>query len=202
MVKKKSIWNTLGNWLLVHVSAVVLCWIVCLVGLCITTHLAMKIFTAILTLFLYWAVMTAQTWDLGNSDRNKVIFKHKEEDLWRGLKLGFVVSIPLFLMDALILLARAGYFPDFYIFFKLANTHFYLLTDLLDGTYAAGAVPAVMDISWGSLITICSLTFVTPIYCEIGYILGYKDILWADRLIYQNVKKSKNSNNSGNPGKK
>ncbi len=209
-MREKPLWKIVGNWLMIHISAVVLCLILGWGVLCLGQSLPMQIIASLLCVVVYWGVINKPAWKLGNDDLNKVKFGHKEADLWRGFKIGLLTALPFIIMAVLLILSKLGYFPNFYMLFKMVNGQFLPITNFLDGTYLSQLceiqfgydpytglqhiVPHVANtidtIGWGQLIGICALTLVTPLFCGIGYIIGYKDIVLIDRLVYKNRKKS------------
>lgn len=187
----KATWKIVGNWFVLHISAVTLCWILGGLATWVSEAVWMKVIAGIVCLLAYWGVMMSSGWDLGNSDLNRVKYKHRQKDLLRGFKLGLLVFIPMFVADVLIILARAECFPDFYLFFKFFNNHFTQLFSLLDGTYRTGVLPGVMDVSWLALIVMCLCTLVTPIFLGVGYLLGYKNIALLNKILYKNKSRQK-----------
>lgn len=208
-MKEKPLWKIVGNGLLIHLSAVMLCLIFGLSLLCLSQSLPIQIISSLFCVVIYWGVINKPAWKLGNDDHNRVKFGHKEEDLFRGFKVGLLVGLPFLIMALLLILSKLGYFPDFYMFYKVVNGQFLPITNFLDGTYMSQfceiqfgydpyvglqhIVPqiasTVSSVSWWQMIGICALTLVTPLFYGIGYIIGYKDIVLVDRIIYKNGKK-------------
>lgn len=208
-MREKPLWKIIGNWILIHFSAVVLCLIFGMAIICLSQSLPVQILSSLLCVVIYWGVVSKPAWKLGNDDLNKVKFGHKQQDLLRGLKVGLLASSPFLLMAVLLISSKLGYFPDYYMIYKIINGQFLPITNFLDGTYMSqlceikfGFDPyvglqhlipkvagTVSTISWAQMIGICALTLITPLFWGISYVIGYKDIVLVDRIVYKNRKK-------------
>lgn len=174
-----------------HAVGILLCLIIsfCLLGL--GSIIPLQIFTGIMSVIIYFFIISGPTWKLGNGDLNRVKFGRIKEDKLRGLKAGLIASVPIFIMNLLLILAKAELFPNFYVAYKLLNSHLFNIIGFIDGTFLGVKNTAYLQyVSWASIIVTCVLsTIITPLFCHINYMLGYKDIILSDRIIYKKQKK-------------
>ena len=105
-MREKPLWKIVGNWLMIHISAMVLCLILGWGVLCLGQSLPMQIIASLLCVVVYWGVINKPAWKLGNDDLNKVKFGHKEADLWRGFKIGLLTALPFIIMAVLLILSK------------------------------------------------------------------------------------------------
>lgn len=177
----------------VHIVGVLLCLITSFCMLAFGNILVLQIIMGLISVLIYFFIISGPTWKLGNGDLNKVKYKKMEEDKLRGLKIGLIASIPIFVMNLLLLLAKAELFPNFYVAYKLLNSPLFNILGIIDGTFLGVENTAYLSyVSWGSIIAECILTSViTPLFCHINYTLGYKDIILSDKIIYKNQKNEK-----------
>lgn len=121
---------------------------------------------------------------------NKVKFKRREQDLLRGFKIGMVASVPMFVLAIGLLLAKAELLPNFYIIYKLVNGEMLAFIGLIDGAFRGVQSAYLTMVSWPQVIGVCLLNFIPPVIWEVYYLLGYKDIVIAEKVIYKNQKKT------------
>lgn len=130
-------------------------------------------------LILYGPIIYMNAWSMGARDRNASLYGHIKADPLRGGKAGLLAIVPYLACAFLLALAKAGVFPDFLVLFRFIYSPFavflrYLLPDYLsDVTY------------WGIFFSAITQLF-CPVFAQVGYVLGYRDISLYHRLIYQN----------------
>lgn len=186
---EKSTLRVALSWLGSHVMGVVLALIINLSLGSLIDNLALQIIVGIFSFFIYFMLMGGAAWQLGNQDRNRVKYRRREEDLLRGLKVGCLASIPLFLFGIALLLAKAELLPNFYVIYKLCNGYLLPFINLIDGT-AFGVLAAYLTrVSWGAIVGVVCLNLVPAVICGVHYILGYKEIILMDNIIYKKKKK-------------
>lgn len=193
MEQKKPAWRLAGSMLLTHIGAAVLCFVIMISLSIIWDNQVYHFFLGLFILFIYWMVMSGSAWQEGNRDLNRVHFKRMEPDLSRGFRLGLLASIPLFILAAAVLgfkiaeIAGAAITDTVSIavmaVYRMLNPHIMLLMNLILDT---GTLKSV-DL-W-QVILVCLMSFVTPLCTASGYLLGYKDIVLMDRMVYKNQKK-------------
>ncbi len=153
----------------------------------VLTAAAMKIkappFLAIIGVILfilYWWFMSSPVWTWGSKDANRVSFGYIKKDLLKGVKVGFLMSAPIFILDIFLILGKLYIFPyNLMATYKLVNPNIITFANFIETSVYFS------EISWGELIGICSLTLVTPLIISLYYVLGYKDINPIDLAIYK-----------------
>lgn len=189
-VKQKTNWQLARSLMGSHYVAVIFCLIISMGFLsAFNGNITAMVIIGIATFVVYTLFMYAPSWKFGNDDLNKVKFGRRKEDKLRGFKLGLLTMVPNIVLTVLILLAKAELLPNFYVIYKLLNGHLMVIANLIDQT-AAGVLTAYLtEMQWGRLIIVCIMNCaVTPIICGISYLLGYKNLLVADKLIYKKKK--------------
>lgn len=138
--------------------------------------------TQLLGAVILFAFLYKHLWRLGDSDRNLVITGNGIEDKLRGLKIGLIANIPIYLSYVIFLLAKSGILEgEWYAVFRFLNFPQFSLINALYGQATSTAV----NISWTNAI-LGALTFVViPLFTTVTYILGYKRINIGERLVYK-----------------
>ena len=136
--------------------------------------------TVILAAFVYPSI-----WQLGTKDSNLVRFKHKREDIFKGLKIGFIGSVPAFILTAALIVCSLGTFKSLPIaLYRFLNCYNFSFIEWI----AAGKVTAgELNILQYVLLVIIQL--IVPAVAFGAYLLGYKDISLSEKLIYKKNKK-------------
>lgn len=117
----------------------------------------------------------------GTQDSNLVKFNHKTEDKLLGFKIGVVATIPNYLMLVFLLVSRFGIYPDFPMaIYKFLNSSVYSFIDII----ASGPVTVASLPLW-RLLLLFILPVIIPIISGISYLMGYKNILIGERLLYK-----------------
>lgn len=186
---EKSTLRVALSWFGSHVMGVVVCLMIYLSFGAIVDHPAWQIFAGTLSFLVYMMLMGAPGWQLGSQDHNRVKFGRRSEDLFRGFKVGAIACIPLFLLGIALILAKAEFLPNFYPIYKLCNGYVLPFINLIDGTMLDGVQSMYLtEVSWGAIIGVVCLSLVPVIIGGVHYILGYKDILVMDKIIYKKKK--------------
>lgn len=116
-------------------------------------------------------------WHIGAKDSNAVNFNRRKEDVFRGLKIGILGTVPLFLLMAIILIFGKNVFNIGFLSMIFAQYHSFI-------RIISGSVLLVKDLAiWQSLLMFLPLLIV-PLVAFIAYLLGYKDISLSEKLIY------------------
>lgn len=137
-----------------------------------------QLFNTLLTVsFIY-----PNLWQLGAKDSNLVKFKHKNEDKFKGLKIGLVGSVPAVLLWVALFVCKYVK-PDLptalYRFLNCSNYSF---------IYAVCKNATVGELSIVQLMVLLLLIFIFPLVAYGAYLLGYKDISLGERFIYKKTK--------------
>ena len=144
--------------------------------------LTQVICVSILIIFIF-----VQLRNLGKTDCNAVEYSGANEDKLRGLKIGFITTLP-FIVFYFIHIILAFIKPDFSMaYYRLVNYIFFpILNIIFDSTNVATG-----DLSIIQYILIFLPLLVVPVTAHISYILGYKRIEFSNDFIYQKGKKEK-----------
>lgn len=185
----KLAWGLFGT----HVGGVILCAIVTFALITFVEARPLQVLTGCLSILIYAMLIFGSTWKMGYDDLNRVKFNRRQEDKIRGLKIGLLTTVPMFVLAIALLLAKAELLPNFYIIYKVVNAHTLVFIDLIDHTFDGVQSAYLPNVSWGQIIAVCSLTLITPIVSEIGYLLGYKEIMVMDKIMYKKQGEKKKS---------
>lgn len=187
--KEKSTLRIAFSWFGYHAMGVLVCLIMFLSIGALLDHPAWQLLAATLGLLVYLMLFGAPAWQLGNQDHNRVKFGRREEDLLRGVKIAAITSIPMFLLGIALILAKAELLPNFYPIYKLLNGNVLAFINLIDGTMLEKVQSAYLtEVSWGAIIGAVCFNFIPMLVGGIHYVLGYKDILIMDKIIYKKKK--------------
>ncbi len=137
------------------------------------------------TLWLTGSFIYGVSWMFGNKDSNKVHFGRIKEDKLRGAKIGLIATIPYFLLYIAFLICGLGVAPKFsVVIYKFANCFAFGFVDLICGNnFTAG------ELAFWQFILLFVLLLIPAIICEVGYILGFKDISISEKIIYKKKNK-------------
>lgn len=123
-------------------------------------------------------------WDRGNSDNNMVRIGRKSEDVFKGLKIGCVASIPnviFYLFLAITKNSVSAKLPT--AIYKFANASFYPVNEFI-----VGKSEKLSDLSLLQLLLLMLPLLVLPGVAFIAYYLGYKDFSVSEKLTYKKTK--------------
>ena len=118
-------------------------------------------------------------WDKGYNDRNMVLTGHMASDPLKGLKIGLISQIPIFL--ELVIFAIYGNIST--LIFKMANASFYGLIEL-----TVGGNKLFSDLEIWKLPIFAAILLILPLITFAGYYLGFKDFSLSEKLTYKNKK--------------
>lgn len=153
-----------------------------------------KIVIQILNMAVSGGILYSTLWYYGDREKNFVQFGRMEEDLNWGLKVGLVGMLFPMATAILLILAKILSLPDLVIVYKLINPQINLLINLF--------IPTVDTNSFGFLQIILTLLLYlyVPLFCAIGYRLGYARISISEKLVY--IKKDDDKNQQQKKPKK
>lgn len=119
-------------------------------------------------------------WQLGTKDSNLVKFKHEEEDKLKGLKIGLISVVPIYLFLLCLLGAKVFGFNLSPLLFKTLNPCFFSLIEvILNGAKTAAELSA-----WRYALLFV-LPLIIPAAAAGSYILGYKNISIGEKMVYK-----------------
>lgn len=143
------------------------------------------IVTQIFCLFILIAFVYSPVYELGFKESNLVRFKHAEQDLLRGLKIG-VIADGFFILTYIGLVISKFLSPEMPTsIYKLLNSYAYSIIEVISGNAKVG------ELSVGKLVLLGLPLIIVPAVATVGYILGYKGISLSEKLIYKKNKEEK-----------
>ena len=120
-------------------------------------------------------------WSLGDSDSNLVRFKHKNEDVFKGLKIGLVALIPHSIVFIALIVAKMGAYEKLSLdLYKFFNSVFYSFNVVIIGDSAN-----LSELSCWRFALLFAVQFFVPIICTAAYILGYRNYSVSENIIYK-----------------
>lgn len=123
----------------------------------------------------------SKIWSLGDSDSNLVKFKHKKEDILKGLKIGLVALIPYSLAFIALIVAKMGVYENFSLdLYKFINSVFYSVNVVIIGSSAT-----LGELSSWRLVLLFAVQLFVPIICMVAYILGYRNFSITENIVYK-----------------
>ena len=133
------------------------------------------------TLASFVAMTYATMYQKGDSDKNKVLFKRQEPDVWFGFKAGMLTAALLLIIYVGLILSKLGVIPDEYLgVFRTANYYIYFIVKLI-----IGDAVLTSQVGWVNII-LCGITvLIVPFICQLFYFFGYKQIKIVDKLVYK-----------------
>lgn len=125
-----------------------------------------------------------EIWHNGTTDSNLVKFKHKNEDKFKGFKIGAVAAVPNYLFLVFLVIANLGVFPSFPVaLYKFLNSSVYSFIDVI-----VGSAVAVSEIAVWRLALLFLLPLIIPAVSGVSYLLGYKNISVGEKFVYKKNK--------------
>ncbi len=117
----------------------------------------------------------------GFKDANLCRTGNLKADYLKGFKTGLIANIPFFALFVLIVVFAFGILPDFKTaWYALLNGHFYSLV-----LWIADSTDTVSKLNVLQFVLLLALQFTVPIISGVAYILGFKEISFADKLLYK-----------------
>ncbi len=141
--------------------------------------LATQIFCTLLTVVFVYSPL----WELGCKDSNLVKFKHKNEDIFKGLKIGLIATVPSFIIFIAFVIGTLNSSEISTAIYKFINCYNYSFIDII-----LKNSPTVGEISFSKYLIMFLLLFVIPLVAFVAYLLGYKDISLSEKFVYKKKK--------------
>lgn len=140
------------------------------------------IISEVFCFLLFCGIIYPRIWQNGTNDSNLVRFKHKNEDKFKGFKIGAVAAVPNYLLLIFLVIAKLGAFPNFPMaLYKFLNSSVYSFIEII-----SGRAITVSELAVWRLALLFILPLLIPVIAGISYILGYKNISVGEKLIYKN----------------
>ncbi len=133
--------------------------------------------TQLLSLIMVIAFASNSTYKQGFKDNNLVKIGQTKKDMIKGFKIGLVANIPFILLFVFAIVKASSMRKVLYAFL---NSHFYAIIMAITGeSEVLSQIGAVKFVLLGLLLA------VVPLISGIAYILGYKEINLADKIMYK-----------------
>ncbi len=117
----------------------------------------------------------------GFKDSNMVKTGHMSSDLFKGFKIGLIGNIPFFVLTLLVIIMAYGMAPSFKtVWYAFLSGHFYSFIILI-----SKGVQTVSEMGIMQLILLALIQFVVPVISGVSYILGFKGINIAEKIVYK-----------------
>ncbi len=144
------------------------------------------VLSSLLNLLIFGLFPYNILWNMGSHDENYVQLGRMNKDIYFGLKVGAVASIPSAALYLLLILGKIGVIPGGILkWHRLINTPFIPYIDAVE----MGAKTAA-ELTVGSLLAVGATLLFVPLICWISYYLGYRQISIREKLVYKkNVSK-------------
>ena len=146
--------------------------------------LSLNIIIQLFCIMLTYTFIYPNMWHMGTKDSNLVKFKHKKEDLLKGLKIGAIAVIPFVLTVLFFALAPIKFATNFPIsIYRLCCASLYSIISLVTaGKQSFGDINAIQ------VILLILIQFIPTAIATLGYYLGAKNISVSEKFIYKKNK--------------
>lgn len=149
-----------------------------------------KVFAAVsqtISIVILLAFVYSQLWNQGSKDLARVKINTTVPDKLKGLKIGLIASVPSFCAWLWLLLCGIGINPSFKISsYKLMSYHYYIFD-----TAAAGSAAVAGDLKPLQYFYLFLPLLIVPLFAQISYTVGYKNISISEKLTYKKIKSDK-----------
>ncbi len=135
---------------------------------------------------VYVVIVFTPLWNRGYKDSNAVTYHHKKENLFTGVIIGLIASVPAFLGYLVLIAEKAiGFFSALPAWYRLLNMTFY---PLLSWIFGAAATEGSAALSWSAIVWTAFTLLLLPLACGAAYLLGYKGISIHEKMVYKRKK--------------
>lgn len=135
---------------------------------------------------LYFSFMYTPLRALGDRDSNRVAINEIKYDKYKGLKIGFLISIVYFILTTVLIFSKSINYSSI---FGFINIQFYpIISFIMPKTFDKEGLVSINDSLIRKLVCF-PLGLSYPIIAHIAYTLGYKRIDLLFKLIYKKDKK-------------
>lgn len=137
--------------------------------------------TQIFSLIMVVAFSSDLCYKQGFKDANLVRTGHRAEDRFKGIKIGLISNLPFIILAVAMVILSLGILPEFKtVWYAFLNGYFYPLIVCI-----AGKSAVISDLTVVQFVLIFALQLVVPIISGTAYILGYKEINLAEKIVYK-----------------
>ncbi len=139
------------------------------------------ILTQAFSMIMVVAFASNTSYKQGFKDNNLVKIGHTSSDILKGLKIGLIGNIPFFLLTIFVIVMASGLAPAFRtVWYAFLSGHFYSLIIWI--TSGAETIAQITALQYVGLVLI---QFIAPVISCVAYILGFKEINLAEKLVYK-----------------
>lgn len=119
-------------------------------------------------------------WQLGTKDSNFVHYNHKKEDKLKGLKMGAIAIIPSVLFLSFFVITKNGLSQNFPIaIYRFINSYAYSFIE-----WSTNSAMTFKQLGIGNIVLLYIIQLIVPITAFVSYLLGYKNIMLSEKILY------------------
>jgi len=149
-------------------------------------YVTCSVICELISLGMLYTFIYNKLFELGNKDINLVKCKHKAEDKLKGLKIGLVSSVPAFLTYIGLLIMKFAVKTKIAVsFYSIINMPFFQLFKSIYGNKTKISELGIVEV-----ILLVLPLLIIPLFAQISYTLGYKDIFIMQKVVYKNKNKN------------
>lgn len=182
MKKKGIVRRMLGGWLTLLIGNVLSLLLVSSTLGFAEGQIVVQILITILVLVIQFMLLFGNAYEDGHEDL-KWTRRKMEVKPHMGIKVGLLVSIPIYLAWLMALLSRLKVIPDLLWLYQLVNSCFLQVVQIFTPN------TVLENFNAGALITLFFLSSLFPCVYIFGYQLGFKDVDLKYELMYKKKKR-------------
>ena len=133
--------------------------------------------TQILSLIMVIAFASNGAYKQGFKDNNLVKISQAKKDMFKGFKIGLIANAPFILLFVFALVKASAIRS---VLFAFLNSHFYAIIMAI-----TGECERLSQIGAVKFVLIGLLLAIVPVISAVAYILGYKEINLAEKIVYK-----------------
>ncbi len=147
--------------------------------------IALSVLSQIFCLVIMISFIYNDVWRAGNKDFEAARIHGKKFSKIKGLYIGLIANIPAFIFLTVSLVLKSGATAKLPIALY-TYAHSYAFEIIFAATNGA---MYWADVQWWQVLVYYLVLIIVPLVCLVSYIIGYKDISIAEKLVYKNSKK-------------
>lgn len=137
--------------------------------------------------FLYSTIVCSESWRRGDKDGAEVAFGGKKGDPLFGLKVAAVAVIPSVVAYGLLIVDKAvGLWSGYLAAYRIMNGS---LFSIMQWTLGKNWQATIGEVSWVGVILSGLPIVITLVMAWASYLIGYKQVPLAKRLMYKGERK-------------
>ncbi|MBO5358371.1 MAG: hypothetical protein J6A78_03525 [Clostridia bacterium] len=148
-------------------------------------EIALSVLSQIFCLAILMSFIYNDVWRAGNKDFEATRIHGKKFSMLKGLYIGLIANIPSFVLLTLMYILRNGATAKLPVaLYTYLNSYaFEIIFRTTNG------IMYWADVQWWQALVYYAVLIIVPIICLVSYIIGFKDISIAEKLVYKNSKK-------------